>query len=865
VHPCTVLYVVNIIHILPSTQTPIPELTPSTATSEESHSNGQPYTPLGAGAPPNPFYSHNNGAPAPSKYPNSISSSKNQKSARPSAEHQSDITPSPSPLPVPFPTMAPFTSASSNSKESSANQFRRKIKRSGTGYESDGNASDEVKSKKEWEKMRREIEAKATKDAEKDAKAAAKEAKKEDKMKKSKSKREKKDKDKSKSPISGDVTEYETDGGSDGAYLSEAASFSSVKKTKASSKSKSDTGSDAGKPKKSGSFFRRKSKPTPVVPPMPVTPFLLSVSASSMPLSSGSGSGSSSKPDAAATSTVALPPIAAKFATTSATPPPPMPTPSPPVPSVSPNSPPSSPPPRANLSARPKTSPPTTYVSRTMPDADAAAYEGDDAHSTTNSSRSSEISMPTSLPTSTSTSSLRKPSRQGLFKFGGSSENIKVKPSISLPLTRPLGPGPPMSSGGVSPMPETKSSGLEPQRGGTPALEVRTQDLAKSAIARELSPASPAASFVMAPPMSSATYLPSPLAQSSIDRAPSPAPAANTKSSRPGMLNIQHPHEYNGSYTQDLLPPRRPSHAPVPPPTPPPTGPLPSVPPLKIKEKQGGMRAPLSAPPYLDPPVLPATARAPSPLQRGKEAPFPTAKREAGLTRLDGFEARMDVPRYRGLYGFGGGLGGDGNNSDATMGRQQQHVSAFSADSDEEEDEEAGYLDPEMLTNEFRQIRQRFHDYDRGRASVPVTEPDRYTDSLASGGDDSVSYQQFNSLSFYTAEPGGEQYGDETGRKYSDDQSTYPDNDRSVGRYDVEGRDSIDTRFSRISAAQSVYSVMDDKKSGEARERFLNRVAAMYGEGGREVPPVPPVPKLPEGIVIKGTGVGMRRRMGVHE
>jgi hypothetical protein len=56
---------------------------------------------------------------------------------------------------------------------------------------------------------------------------------------------------------------------------------------------------------------------------------------------------------------------------------------------------------------------------------------------------------------------------------------------------------------------------------------------------------------------------------------------------------------------------------------------------------------------------------------------------------------------------------------------------------------------------------------------------------------------------------------------------------------------------------------MDDEKSGEARERFLSRVAAMYGKDGREVPPMPPVPKIPEGVIIKGTGVGSRRRMVV--
>jgi hypothetical protein len=246
-------------------------------------------------------------------------------------------------------------------------------------------------------------------------------------------------------------------------------------------------------------------------------------------------------------------------------------------------------------------------------------------------------------------------------------------------------------------------------------------------------------------------------------------------------------------------------------------------------------------------------------------------KRDAGPARLDGFEARMDVPRYRGLYGFGGG---NGNSDSAAIGRQQ-HVSAFSADSDadEEEEEDEDYLDPEMLTKEFQQIRQRFYDHDRERASVPITEPDRYNDSLATGGDDSFLYQQLNSMSFSAdPEPGDGQDKDEAERKYSDDRSMYPQDDKSAGygiMYELEGRDSKDyddgTRISRFSASQSIYSVMDDEKSGEARERFLSRVAAMYGEGGREVPPMPPIPKMPEELIIKGTGVGRRRRTVIHE
>lgn len=781
----------------------------------------------------------------------------------------SDVTPSSTPLPIPFPTKAPSIAASVDSKHSHGNKLRRKVKKSGAGHESDGYVSDVGKGmkEKEKEKARKQIEAKAAKEAEKEAKAAAKEAKKEEKVKKSKSKREKKDK--SKSPVSGDVTEYETDAGSDGAYLSEAVSLSSIssKKAKASSKSKADGGSDSSKPKKTGSFFRRKPKPTPVVPPMPTAPFPLSVSLPS--LSSGPVSGSGSDP--AAGSPVVLPPIAARFATTSATPPIILPTPSLPASSVSPNPsnvhPSPGPPVRPNLFTTDAST--ANPIPATTRESDAVTDEADDAKSVTTSSHSSEGSMPTSLPTSVSTSSHRKPSRHGLFKFGGNTENMKAKPTISLPLTRPFGSATPLSSRGTSPMSGTpfgaSPGGFEPPK---VMFDIRTQDSSKSTSSRNVSPESSMSSAVV-PPTTSAVHFP-PLAQGSAGRTPNPAPAPTPKN-RPGFLTIQHPHEYSGTHTQDLpLPsPRRINNIPVPPPTPPPTGPLPRVPPL-VTNFSIGARGPVSAPPLLVPPPLTASARTPSPLRRGKEAPFPSAKREAVPARLDTLGARMEIPRYRGLYGLGGEVGGGG----AGMGRDQQHISAFSADSDEEDDDD--YLDPEMLTNEFQQIRRRFYDHDRERASVPITEPDRYQESFSSGGDDSFSYQQLKSKPpSVDSERDEGQDVDEGHRKYSDDRSMYPDEDKSAGHramYELEDRDSRHyddvTRISRYSATQSVYSVMDDEKSGTARERFLSRVAAMYGDGGREVPPMPPMPqihKVTEEIMIKGTGVGSRRRMVVHD
>lgn len=249
---------------------------------------------------------------------------------------------------------------------------------------------------------------------------------------------------------------------------------------------------------------------------------------------------------------------------------------------------------------------------------------------------------------------------------------------------------------------------------------------------------------------------------------------------------------------------------------------------------------------------------------------------------MDGYEARIAVPRYRGLYGLGpnghgksgsaestgSGSGGSGYSIPATM---VTPADAEVESPDEEEEDEEDF-DPGML-----QPRRPFDPSDRERfsaASVPVTEPDRYhgsfssyrDESFNSTADDSFAYEELNSFSF-SAGQGAEPSGD--GRPSfqstrSDDKSLYPEDDKTAGRrtlYEVEGRQrdtryDDDGRFSRYSAAQSVYSVLDPERSEEARDRFVKRVAAMYDE--RERDPAPPVPKLPDGV-IRGTGVGRRR------
>ncbi|KAJ3566160.1 hypothetical protein NP233_g7177 [Leucocoprinus birnbaumii] len=81
--------------------------------------------------------------------------------------------------------------------------------------------------------------------------------------------------------------------------------------------------------------------------------------------------------------------------------------------------------------------------------------------------------------------------------------------------------------------------------------------------------------------------------------------------------------------------------------------------------------------------------------------------------------------------------------------------------------------------------------------------------------------------------------------------TVYMSDEENEGSNSGHGHDK--GRSSRYTTA-SVYSrtsFLDTEKSGELRQRFLNRVEAMLDERGERVPAVPPVPKLPEEFVAE--------------
>jgi hypothetical protein len=95
-----------------------------------------------------------------------------------------------------------------------------------------------------------------------------------------------------------------------------------------------------------------------------------------------------------------------------------------------------------------------------------------------------------------------------------------------------------------------------------------------------------------------------------------------------------------------------------------------------------------------------------------------------------------------------------------------------------------------------------------------------------------------------------------------DDKSTYPHEDTirttrrfsaySISSPSVYSRESILIEGDRRSHG----SFLDGERSEEARERFVQRVEAMYDETGREKTrvAVPPVPRLPAGVVNQRWG-----------
>jgi hypothetical protein len=219
---------------------------------------------------------------------------------------------------------------------------------------------------------------------------------------------------------------------------------------------------------------------------------------------------------------------------------------------------------------------------------------------------------------------------------------------------------------------------------------------------------------------------------------------------------------------------------------------------------------------------------------------------------LNGFEGRVKVNRYRDLYGWPP-ESKDGNEQHAdprpavsgNMGRKKE------------------------VDEEVRQARRRGGFI--GHMSPQISAEDD------AGEDDDDEEEEEGQRGYGALENILSRYAEDN--EVSDDESHYAPSDKVSSMYlaghrstisldrpsfdgrsmDVDDEDPEHKRYSRFGeSAYSLHGIMDDEKSGTARDRFVRRVQALYGSDGRENE-VPPVPKLPSGYRVQGIGRGVGR------
>ncbi|KAF5375933.1 hypothetical protein D9615_008278 [Tricholomella constricta] len=299
----------------------------------------------------------------------------------------------------------------------------------------------------------------------------------------------------------------------------------------------------------------------------------------------------------------------------------------------------------------------------------------------------------------------------------------------------------------------------------------------------------------------------------------------------------------------------------IPPPSPPPAGPLPSVPPpgsfprTPTRGQGGGSISSLARSRTPEQGLF--SQPIPS-IQRGREAPFPArpimplpagASGSAGVGQ--GLEARVKVPRYRELYGLAlPPRETDRRASPSPMEWERErgqedresHMSRMDIEVVEPSDggwDDVGY--DEQDEEDMRDVLERFEE---ARMDAEGRGSDGGGGGGGRGGKALGRSRSFEAIRSRIS--GGRSSENNSDSEYNDEEF----DDEEVGRKSSteEGGD----RNSRWSGSiYSRVSVLDPEKSEEARQRFVQRVEAMYGDGGREKV-IPPVPKLPDAYI----GVG---------
>lgn len=274
----------------------------------------------------------------------------------------------------------------------------------------------------------------------------------------------------------------------------------------------------------------------------------------------------------------------------------------------------------------------------------------------------------------------------------------------------------------------------------------------------------------------------------------------------------------------------------IPPPSPPPMGPLPSVPePTNGAGFSHSMRARNHGAGSISRGRTPEQGLFTQPIpniQRGRESPFPARPilpgTNSGSTGVGtGLEARVRVPRYRDLYALDSPPGGW---SSEDRNHKKQANETGNPGINVVEPTEDGWDYDEEEEEDMRDVLDRFEEARMGAETGRALGRSR----------------SFEALRSRLPEHGGSEYYDDEDEAYSGERTS---TEESGGQRTSRWSGSI---YSRA-------SFLDPEKSEETRERFIQRVEAMYGEDGRENTGggrvVPPVPKIPDSLLGAGAQV----------
>ncbi|KAG6907295.1 hypothetical protein DXG01_009488 [Tephrocybe rancida] len=275
----------------------------------------------------------------------------------------------------------------------------------------------------------------------------------------------------------------------------------------------------------------------------------------------------------------------------------------------------------------------------------------------------------------------------------------------------------------------------------------------------------------------------------------------------------------------------------IPPPSPPPSGPLPKVPPpgsfsprSRTQERandvsQGSISRSRTPEQGLFSQPIPT-------IQRGREPAFPAqpilpqpATTTTGVG--SGLEATVKVPRYRELYALP--LPREQNNHtierrEADRARDWARERGLDAKDASDGSWEGPSNDDD--DEDMMDVLERFEEAQIG------TEFDAMRNELVGGKalDRSHSFEAIRKRLTH---------------KYEGGSDSEDDVDGAARESSAEDGGETSSRWS--GSIYSRASVLDPEKSEEARQRFIQRVEDMYGDGGREK--IPPVPKIPDAFI----------------